>query len=63
MIWVWPRITNTEINLKTMDPIYQKQFKILEAHRQFIEQTLEEWLKLGVVKQSNSLQITYFLHT
>jgi Reverse transcriptase (RNA-dependent DNA polymerase)/RNase H-like domain found in reverse transcriptase len=37
------------------DPVYRKQFKILEAHHQFIEQTLDEWLKLGVVKRSNSL--------
>jgi hypothetical protein len=26
-----------------------------EAHHQFIEQTLDEWLKLAVVKKSNSL--------
>jgi hypothetical protein len=29
--------------------------KILEVHHNFIEQTLEEWLKLGVVRRSNSL--------
>ncbi len=34
--------------------MYQKQFKIPEAHQQFIEQSLEEWLKLGVVKHANS---------
>jgi hypothetical protein len=44
-----------KIYLKTQDPVYRKQFKILEAHHQFIEQTLDEWLKLGVVKRSNSL--------
>ncbi len=37
------------------DPVYQKQFKIPEAHHQFIKQILDEWLKLGVVKRSNSL--------
>jgi hypothetical protein len=37
------------------DPVYRKQFKILEAHHQFIKQTLDEWLKLGVIKRSNSL--------
>jgi hypothetical protein len=42
-----------KIHLKTQDPVYWKQFKILEAHHQFIEQTLDEWLKLGVVKRSN----------
>jgi hypothetical protein len=44
-----------KIPLKTQDPIYRKQFKIPEAHHQFIEQTLDKWLKLGVLKRSNSL--------
>ncbi len=44
-----------KIHLKTQDPVYWKQFKILEAHHHFIEPTLDEWLKLGVVKRSNSL--------
>jgi hypothetical protein len=44
-----------KIHLQTQDPVYQKQFKISEAHQQFIEQTLDKWLKLGVVKRSNSL--------
>jgi hypothetical protein len=35
--------------------VYRKQFKIPEAHHNFIEQTLEEWLKLGVVQRSDSL--------
>ncbi len=39
-----------KIYLKDDNPIYQKQFKILEAHQTFIEATLNEWLKLGVVK-------------
>ncbi len=37
------------IHLKNEDPVYWKQFKIPEAHQKFIKQTLEEWLKLGVV--------------
>jgi hypothetical protein len=37
------------------DPVYWKQFKILEAHHQFIKQNLDEWLKLGVIKSSNLL--------
>jgi hypothetical protein len=32
-----------------------KKFKIPEAHRTFIEATLDVWLKLGVVKRTNSL--------
>ncbi len=34
------------IHLKDHEPIYRKQFKLLEVHNQFIEQTLDEWLKL-----------------
>jgi hypothetical protein len=37
-----------KIHLKANDPLYTKQFKITE-------QTLDEWLKLGVVKRSNLL--------
>jgi hypothetical protein len=44
-----------KIYLKSHDPVYRKQFKIPEAHHQFIEETLDEWLKLGVIKISNSL--------
>jgi hypothetical protein len=44
-----------KIHLKNEDPVYRKQFKIPEAHHQCIEQTLEEWLKLGVVRRSDSL--------
>jgi hypothetical protein len=44
-----------KIHLKMQDPVYRKQFKIPEAHHQFIEQTLDEWLKLGVVKRLNQL--------
>ncbi len=35
--------------------MYNKQLKILKAHQNFIEQSLEEWLKLGIIKRSNSL--------
>jgi hypothetical protein len=44
-----------KIHLKDNSPVYRKQFKIPEVHQQFIEQSLEEWLKLGVVKRANSL--------
>jgi hypothetical protein len=44
-----------KIHLKNEDPVCRKQFKIPEAHHNFIEQTLEEWLKLGVVRRSDSL--------
>jgi hypothetical protein len=42
------------IHLKDNQPIFQKQFNLPEAHTQFIEQSLDEWLKLGVVLQSTS---------
>ena len=43
------------IYLKDENPVYRKQFKIPEAHQNFIEQTIDEWLRLGVVRRSNSL--------
>jgi hypothetical protein len=39
-----------KIYLKDDNPVSRKQFKIPEAHQTFIEATLDEWLKLGVVK-------------
>jgi len=44
-----------KIYLKDDNPVYRTQFKIPEGHQTFIEATLEEWLKLGVVKRTNSL--------
>jgi hypothetical protein len=44
-----------KIHLKDNNPVYRKQFKIPEAHQNFIEAMLDEWLKLGLVKRSNSL--------
>ena len=43
------------INLKDKAPVYRKQFQIPEAHTDFIEQSLQEWLKLGVVRRSDSM--------
>jgi hypothetical protein len=43
------------IHLKDNAPVYRKQFQIPEAHTDFIENTLEEWLKIGVVRKSHSL--------
>ena len=42
------------IHLKDNQPIFRKQFNLPEPHTQFIMQTLDEWLKLGVVPQSYS---------
>ncbi len=42
------------IHHKDDNPIYRKQFNLPETHNQFIEQTLDEWLKLRVVWRTNS---------
>jgi hypothetical protein len=53
-----------KIHLKKEDPVYHKQFKIPEAHHQFIEQTLEEWLKLGGSPEIGLIvQLPHILHT
>jgi hypothetical protein len=44
-----------KIHLKDNEPVYRKQFKILDAHHPFLEESLADWLKLGVVQKSDSL--------
>jgi hypothetical protein len=44
-----------KIHPKGNNLVYRKQFKIPETHLMFIEQSLDKWLKLGVVKRANSL--------
>jgi hypothetical protein len=39
-----------KIHLKDNNLVYRKQFKIPEAHQNFIKAMLEKWLKLGIVK-------------
>jgi len=43
-----------DIELKTKEPIYIKQFKIPEAHMTEVKNQLLEWLKLGVVEPCRS---------
>ena len=43
------------IHMKDNSPVYRKQFKIPEAHSDFIGKTIDNWLKLGVVRRSNSM--------
>jgi hypothetical protein len=44
-----------KIHLKDNEPVFRKQFKIPDAHRPFLEESLAEWLKLGVVQKSDAL--------
>ena len=43
-----------EISLKTDEPIYVKQFRIPDAHREEVEKHVTEWLKMGVVQPARS---------
>jgi hypothetical protein len=47
-------VSSQEFHPQDNNPIYRKQFNLPETHNQFIEQTLDEWLKLGVVRRTNS---------
>ena len=44
-----------KIHMKDNEPVCRKHFKIPDAHRPFLEESLAEWLKLGVVQKSDSL--------
>ena len=43
------------IHLKDKAPVYRRQFKIPEAHTDFISKSIDDWLKLGVVRRSSSM--------
>lgn len=42
-------------HLKDIKPVFQPQFPLKPEHQLFIEATLEDWLKLGVVRRTQSL--------
>jgi len=48
------KVLQHDIELKTKEPIYVKQFKIPEAHMSEVKTQLAEWLKLGVVEPCRS---------
>ena len=48
------KLLQHDIELKTKEPIYVKQFKIPEAHMSEVKNQLTEWLKLGVVEPCRS---------
>ena len=43
-----------EIHLKTNEPVYVKQFKMPDVHRDYLEVQVKEWLKLGIVQPTRS---------
>jgi hypothetical protein len=43
-----------EIALKTSEPIYVKQFKIPDVHRQEVKKHVLEWLKLSIIQPARS---------
>jgi hypothetical protein len=40
--------------MKTDEPVYVKQFKIPEAHHQYLQDQVKEWLRLGIIQPSQS---------
>jgi hypothetical protein len=43
------------IVLKDEAPVYRKQYQIPESHSPSIEETVTEWLKMGVVRRLQSM--------
>ncbi len=43
-----------DISLKSEEPVYAKQFKIQDAHREKVKKHVTDWLKLGVVQPTRS---------
>jgi hypothetical protein len=43
-----------DISLKSEEPVYVKQLKIPDAHREQVKKHVTEWLKLGVVQPTRS---------
>ncbi len=38
--------------MKMDEPVYLKQFKILDAHQSYLQDQVQEWLKLGIIQPS-----------
>jgi hypothetical protein len=42
-----------KIHMKDNEPVYRKQFEILNPHRLFLEKSLVDWLNWGLYKNPN----------
>jgi hypothetical protein len=40
--------------MKTEEPVYVKQFKIPEAHQHYLQEQVQEWLRLRIIQPSRS---------
>jgi hypothetical protein len=54
---LYPQPPTKELTLKPKDqePHFQRQPRILEAHPDFVEQQIHDWLKQGLIRKSDSL--------
>jgi len=43
-----------QLFMKTEEPVYVKQFKILEVHHRYLQDQVWEWLRLGIIQPSRS---------
>ena len=50
----WCKTYKHRLFLKDDQPVYHKQFPLKPDHQTFVEQSLKEWLRLGVVQKTNS---------
>ena len=50
-----------KIHLKDNNSVYRKQFKMPEAHSEFIFKNIDDWLKLGVVRRSSMYNSLIFV--
>jgi hypothetical protein len=44
----------SKLFMKTEEPVYVKQFKIPEAHHRYLQDQVQEWLRLGIIQPSRS---------